>query len=85
MLAATVLTTALVSYLSGYAQMTHAAYARVKLQGEERNLRAEQNLLMTMKNEQSGKIVVEQWAESHGFVKPTTAPLVLQCMTREGR
>lgn len=84
MLAATVLATALITYLSGYAQMTHAAYACVNLQGEERNLRAEQNLLITLKNEQSEKNVVEQWAESHGFVKPATAPLVLQCMMRGG-
>jgi hypothetical protein len=89
MLAATVLATGLVTYLSGYAQMTHAGYQRVKLQTEERNLRAEQNALLTKKNEQVGKDYVEQWAVSHGFVKPATPPLVLQCMSlataREGR
>jgi hypothetical protein len=85
MLAATVLATVLVSYLSGHAQVTHAAFQRVKLQMEERNLRAEQNALITRKNEQSGKNLVEQWAESHGFVKPATPPLVLQCISREGR
>ena len=42
MLVASGLTVALVTYISGYAQMTGAGYQRVRLQAQQRGLRAEQ-------------------------------------------
>ncbi len=77
MLAATLLTTTLVSYLSGHAQMTSAGYQRVKLQVEERNLRAELNLLQASRNEQGRKDTIARWADTRGFVMPASEPMVL--------
>ena len=89
MLAATLLATALVSYLSGHAQMTSAGYQRVKLQAEERDLRAQQHLLQTRKTEQGKTDNIAKWAEAHGFVKPIDPPMSLSALpmriAEEGR
>ena len=85
MVPAVMMTTLLVGYLYGHAQMTQASYFRVKLQKAEQGLRTEQNALIVRKNEKTGKDTVELWAESHGFIKPQTPPIVLQYVSREGR
>jgi len=76
-LAAAVLAVALIVYVSGHERMTAAGYQRVKLQAVESNLRAEQNLLQTIKNEQGKKDRIVAWAEAHGFVKPSVPPLTI--------
>jgi len=85
MVPAGLLAALLVGYLYGHAQMTQASYFRVKLQKEEQAVRTEQNALTVRKNEKTGKDTVELWADSHGFIKPQTPPIVLQYVSREGR
>jgi hypothetical protein len=85
MIPAAVLTSMLVGYLYGHAQMTQAGFLRVKLQKAEQALRSEQNALITLREEQSGKDTIDQWALAHGFVKTAAPPIVLQSTASEGR
>jgi hypothetical protein len=67
MLVASGLTVALVTYVSGYAQMTGAGYQRVRLQAQQRGLRAEQNVLHSDLILHRTREEIETWAAGHCF------------------
>ena len=82
MLVASGLTVALVTYISGYAQMTSAGYQRVRLQAQQRGLRAEQNVLHSELILHRTREEIQTWASSHGFVHVSTDQYVLHDVTR---
>ena len=82
MLVASGLTVALVTYISGYAQMTGAGYQRVRLQAQQRGLRAEQNVLHSELILHRTREEIQTWASSHGFVHVSTDQYVLHDVTR---